>query len=83
MIAKIVHILTECIEGEGVHILIGSENRDPELKGLSLISSPYKYDDQTIGTVGILGPTRMEYRRIIPLVDHIARVVSTFLTESK
>ena len=81
--SKIVHILTECIEGEGVHILIGSENRDPELKGLSLISSPYKYDDQTIGTVGILGPTRMEYRRIIPLVDHIARVVSTFLTESK
>jgi len=81
--SKIVHILTECIEGEGIHILIGSENPDPELKGLTLISSAYKYEDEPIGTLGILGPTRLEYGRIIPLVDHIAKVVSEILSGSK
>jgi heat-inducible transcriptional repressor len=81
--SKIVHILTECIEGEGIHILIGSENRDPELQGLTLISSAYKYEDEPIGTLGILGPTRLEYGRIIPLVDHIAKVVSEILSGSK
>jgi len=77
---KIIHILTKCIEGEGIHILIGSESRDPELKGLSLISSAYRYQQLPVGTLGILGPTRMEYGRIIPLVDHIAKVVSNILT---
>jgi heat-inducible transcriptional repressor len=81
--SKIVHILTECIEGEGIHILIGSENRDPELKGLTLISSAYKFEDEPIGTLGILGPRRLEYGRIIPLVDHIAKVVSEILSSSK
>ena len=78
--SKILHILNECIEGEGIHIVIGSESRDPELKNLSLVSSSYKYQDQPIGILGILGPTRMEYGRIIPLVDHIARVVSGIVT---
>ncbi len=81
--SKIVHILTECIEGEGIHIVIGSENRDPELKGLTLISSAYRYQDEPIGTLGILGPTRMEYGRMIPLVDHIAKVVSSILSSGK
>lgn len=81
--SKILHILNECIEGEGIHIVIGSENADPEFKGLSLVSSPYKYHDQSIGTLGILGPTRMEYGRIIPLVDHIAKVITNILSESK
>jgi len=81
--SKILHILNECIEGEGIHIVIGSENADPDFKGLSLVSSPYKYHNQSIGTLGILGPTRMEYGKIIPLVDHIARVISNVLSESK
>ena len=81
--SKIVHILTECIEGEGIHILIGSENLNPELKGLSLISSAYRYQDEPIGTLAILGPTRMEYGRMIPLVDHIAKVMSDILSGEK
>jgi heat-inducible transcriptional repressor len=81
--SKIVHILTECIEGEGIHILIGSENKDPELKGLTLISSAYRYENEPIGTLGILGPTRMEYGRMIPLVDHLAKVVSEILSGGK
>ncbi|MCI0441626.1 heat-inducible transcriptional repressor HrcA [bacterium] len=78
--SKIVRILTKFIEGEGIHILIGSENGDPELKGLSLISSPYRYHDEAVGTLGILGPTRMEYGRVVPLVEHIAKVVSNILS---
>ena len=80
--SRIVSLLTQCIEGEGIHILIGSENMQPDLKGLSLISSPYKYHDESIGTLGILGPTRMEYARIVPLVDHIAKVVSGILSKN-
>jgi heat-inducible transcriptional repressor len=79
--SKIVRILTQCIEGEGIHIVIGSENRDPELKGLSLISAAYKYHGEALGTLGILGPTRMEYGRVIPLVDHLAKVVSSILSK--
>jgi len=79
--SKILHILNECISGEGIHILIGSENADPDFQGLSLISSSYRYKDQAVGTLGILGPTRMEYGRVIPLVDHIAKVISNVLTK--
>jgi len=78
--SKIVRILTQFIEGEGIHIVIGSENGNPELKGLSLISSPYRYRDEAVGTLGILGPTRMEYGRVVPLVEHIAKVVSSILS---
>ena len=79
--SKILHILNECISGEGIHILIGSESSDPNFKGLSLISSSYRYKDEAVGTLGILGPTRMEYGRMIPLVDHIAKVISDVLTK--
>jgi heat-inducible transcriptional repressor len=78
--SKIVRILTEFIEGEGIHIVIGSETGDPELKGLSLISSPYRYRNEAVGTLGILGPTRIEYGRVVPLVEHIAKVVSNILS---
>lgn len=78
--SKIVRILTKFIEGEGIHIVIGSETGDPELKGLSLISSPYRYHDEAVGTLGILGPTRIEYGRVVPLVEHIAKVVSNILS---
>lgn len=78
--SKIVRILTKFIEGEGIHIVIGSETGDPELKGLSLISSPYRYHEEAVGTLGVLGPTRMEYGRVVPLVEHIAKVVSNILS---
>jgi heat-inducible transcriptional repressor len=79
--SKIVRILTQCIEGEGIHIIIGSESHDPELKGLSFVSAPYKFHDEAVGTLGILGPTRMEYGRMVPLVDHLAKVVSKILSK--
>ena len=67
--------------GDGVRIFIGSENKLFSLSGSSLIVSPFK--DQTrkvVGVLGVIGPTRLNYARIIPMVDYTARLVSRLLT---
>jgi heat-inducible transcriptional repressor len=70
--------LTE--EGEGVRIFIGSENKLFSLSGSSLIMSPYRDKDRRIiGVLGIIGPTRLNYARIIPAVDYTAQVVSRLM----
>ncbi|WP_108663879.1 heat-inducible transcriptional repressor HrcA [Acuticoccus kandeliae] len=70
--------LTE--EGEGVRIFIGSENKLFSLSGSSLIISPYRDNQQrTVGVLGIIGPTRLNYAKIIPAVDYTAQVVSKLM----
>lgn len=70
--------LTE--EGEGVRIFIGSENRLFSLSGSSLVVAPYRDKDQrVVGALGIIGPTRMNYARIVPMVDFTAQVVTRML----
>ena len=67
--------------GDGVRIFIGSENKLFSLSGSSLIVAPFK--DQTrkvVGVLGVIGPTRLNYARIIPMVDYTARLVSRLLT---
>lgn len=67
--------------GEGVRIFIGSENRLFSLSGSSLIVSPYRNrEEKIVGVLGIIGPTRMNYARIIPMVDYTAKVVGRLLT---
>ena len=64
-----------------MRIFIGSENRLFSLSGSSLIVAPYKNsEEKIIGVLGIIGPTRMNYARIIPMVDYTAKVVSRLLT---
>lgn len=71
--------LTE--HAEGVRIFIGSENQLFSLSGSSLIVSPYRNaDHQIIGAVGVIGPTRLNYGRIIPMVDYTAQVIGKILT---
>lgn len=66
--------------GEGVRIFIGSENRLFSTSGSSLIVSPYRDKDQkVIGALGIIGPTRLNYARIVPMVDYTAKVVSRLI----
>ena len=66
--------LTE--EGEGVRIFIGSENKLFSLTGSSLVVSPYMNADRKIvGAVGVIGPTRLNYGRIVPIVDYAAQLV--------
>ena len=70
--------LTE--EGEGVRIFIGSENNLFSLSGSSVIVAPYRDSNQRIiGAVGVIGPTRLNYARVIPMVDYTAQVVSRIL----
>ena len=72
--------LTE--EGEGVRIFIGSENKLFSLSGSSLVVSPYmNADRKVIGAVGVIGPTRLNYGRIVPIVDYTAQLVGRLLTD--
>ena len=68
-------------EGEGVRIFIGSENKLFSLSGSSLVVSPYmNADRKIIGAVGVIGPTRLNYGRIVPIVDYTAQLVGKMLT---
>ncbi len=72
--------LTE--QGEGVRIFIGSENKLFSLSGSSLVIAPYGDSEQrVVGALGIIGPTRLNYSRIVPLVDYTAQVVSRLLRQ--
>ncbi|MEO1407724.1 MAG: heat-inducible transcriptional repressor HrcA, partial [Pseudomonadota bacterium] len=69
-------------EGEGVRIFIGSENKLFSLSGSSLVVSPYMNSDRKIvGAVGIIGPTRLNYGRIVPIVDYTAQLVGKVIAD--
>ena len=66
--------------GPGVRIFIGSENRLFSLSGSSLVVAPFKDSEQrVIGAVGVIGPTRLNYARIVPMVDFTAQLVSKLI----
>ncbi|TNJ45536.1 heat-inducible transcriptional repressor HrcA [Phaeobacter sp. B1627] len=72
--------LTE--EGDGVRIFIGSENKLFSLSGSSLVVSPYMNSDRKIiGAVGVIGPTRLNYGRIVPIVDYTAQLVGKMVSD--
>ena len=72
--------LTE--EGDGVRIFIGSENKLFSLSGSSLVVSPYMNSDRKIvGAVGVIGPTRLNYGRIVPIVDYTAQLVGKLISD--
>lgn len=69
-------------EGEGVRIFIGSENKLFSLSGSSLVVSPYmNADRRIIGAVGVIGPTRLNYGRIVPIVEYTAQLVGRLLSD--
>jgi heat-inducible transcriptional repressor len=75
--------LLELAEGaEGVRVFIGSENKLFSLSGSSLVVSPYmSADRKVIGAVGVIGPTRLNYGRIVPIVDYTAQLVGRLLSD--
>ncbi|WP_127901352.1 heat-inducible transcriptional repressor HrcA [Solirhodobacter olei] len=78
----IVDFLQLAEEGEGVRIFIGSENKLFSLSGSSLVVSPYmNADRRIIGAVGVIGPTRLNYGRIVPIVDYTAQLVGRLLSD--
>ncbi|MFV0360933.1 heat-inducible transcriptional repressor HrcA [Tropicimonas sp.] len=69
-------------EGEGVRIFIGSENKLFSLSGSSLVVSPYMNADRKIvGAVGVIGPTRLNYGRIVPIVDYTAQLLGRMISD--
>jgi heat-inducible transcriptional repressor len=76
----VIELLEQAEVGEGVRIYIGSENRLFSLSGSALIATPFRStDERVIGVLGVIGPTRLNYARIIPMVDYTARMVAQVL----
>jgi heat-inducible transcriptional repressor len=76
----LIQLLGLAEEGSGVRIFIGSENKLFSLSGSSLVVAPYRDKDaRVIGALGVIGPTRLNYARIVPMVDYTAQIVSRML----
>ena len=75
----LITLLDKCLAGEGVQVTIGAESECSEMEGCSLVSSPYGMVDRTLGILGILGPRRMNYSRVIPLVEYTAQLLTEIL----
>ncbi len=76
----VIDLLSRAEGGEGVRIFIGSENKLFSLSGSSMIAAPFRDGSQKIvGVLGVIGPTRLNYARIVPMVDYTAKVVSRIL----
>ncbi|WP_420839882.1 heat-inducible transcriptional repressor HrcA [Allorhizobium sonneratiae] len=74
---SLIEILDLAESGPGVRIFIGSENKLFSLSGSSLIVAPYRDgDDRIVGAVGVIGPTRLNYSRIVPMVDYTAQIMA-------
>ena len=76
---EILHLLDKCIAAEGVQIFIGEESGYRVLDECSVVTAPYKVGDEVVGVLGVIGPTRMAYERVIPLVDLTARLLGAAL----
>jgi heat-inducible transcriptional repressor len=67
------------VKSDGVRVLIGKENLYPEMKDFSVVSSTYKSGNRVVGALGIIGPKKTEYPRMVALVDFVAKVVNDIL----
>ncbi len=76
---ELLHLLDESMQAEGVQIFIGEESGYQPLDHCSLVTAPYEIDDQVAGVLGVIGPTRMAYDRVIPIVDVTARLLGAAL----
>ncbi len=76
---RILHLLDQCVSNPGVQVFIGKESGFSVLDDCSLVTSTYQLDGKVMGVLGVIGPTRMAYKRVIPLVDVTARMLSAAL----
>lgn len=75
----ILHLLEQSINAKGVQIFIGEESGYDVLDNCSVVTSPYEVEGQVLGVLGVIGPTRMHYERVIPIVDITARMLGSAL----
>jgi heat-inducible transcriptional repressor len=77
----ILDLLDRSIHADGVQVFIGEESGYEILDDCSVVTAPYKLDDDTIGVLGVIGPTRMAYDRVVPIVDITARLLKSALNQ--
>jgi len=78
----ILELLDRSINANGVQIFIGEESGYRIFDGCSVITAPYHVDDDTVGVLGVIGPTRMAYDRVVPIVDVTARLLESALSHN-
>lgn len=80
--AQLLQLLDLTMQADGVQIFIGGESGAVPTEALSIVSSPYEVDGQVVGTLGVIGPTRMPYRRVVQIVDITSHLVSKALSQN-
>lgn len=78
---ELLHVLDQCLHADGLQIFIGEESGFEVLDGCSVIAAPYWREGQALGVLGVIGPTRMAYDRVIPIVDVTARLLGAALNQ--
>ena len=81
--ARLARLLSDFISLDRVKVLIGSELNLPDISDCSLVLSHYGYDNQVLGSLGIIGPKRIPYKKIIPLVDYVAKKLSQTISQNQ
>ena len=76
----LLHLLDHSINAEGVQIFIGDESGYEVLDRCSVVAAPYKVSDNVVGVLGVIGPTRMAYDKVISIVDVTAKLVGSALS---
>ena len=76
----LLHLLERCTRAEGVQIFIGEESGYEVFGNYSVVTAPYNDGTRTLGVLGVIGPTRMAYAQVIPIVDVTARMLSSALS---
>jgi heat-inducible transcriptional repressor len=79
----LLHLLDQCVRAERVQIFIGHESGYHILDDCSVVTAPYVVDNEVVGVLGVIGPTRMAYERVIPIVNLTARLVGTALDQGR
>jgi heat-inducible transcriptional repressor len=80
--ARLIQLLDSAISAQGVQIFIGGESQLVPVDDMSMVVAPYTVDGKVIGTLGVIGPTRMAYERVIPIVDITAKLLSNALSQT-
>ncbi len=80
--ATLVKLLDKCIDPKGVRIAIGSESEVQEMETCSVVTSTYRYKGEVLGALGVIGPRRMNYSKVIPIVDYTAKLLTEILDAS-
>jgi len=78
----LVQLLDVSSKATGVQIFIGGESQLVPMEEMSVVTAPYEVNGRIVGTLGVIGPTRMAYERVIPIVDITAKLLSNALSQT-